>query len=174
MSTFYEHAFEAPITRHDVGSDRYRYTVVFLPQHMIDRLPLQAHPRLRISGEVDDHPFEAALTPVRGRWYILFSKTMLRAIEARVGDEVSVRFRIADQDAVDLPPALEEAFRGDSAMRALWEGLTPGKQRGLAYRVASAKTPATRAKRVAEVFEIIEGKRDLRGKPVEPASQAKP
>ena len=61
--------------------------------------------------------------------------------------------------------ALEDAVRGDPALRALWEAQTPGKRRGLAYRVASAKTAATRAKRIAEVFEILQGKRDSRGKP---------
>ena len=172
MSPFYDHEFEAPIAYHDVGSSRYRYTVVFLPPHLSDRLPLDAHPRLRISGEVNDHPFEASLTPVRGRWYILLSKRTLRAIGALVGDTVSIRFRVADQDAVEVPPALEEALRGNAALQALWEGLTAGKRRGLAYRVASAKTPATQAKRIAEVFEIIEGKRDLRGRPVERAPRS--
>ena len=166
MSLYYNQAFEAPIVHHDVGSSRYRYTVVFLPRDLVDRLPLKANPRLRISGEVNDHPFEAALTPVRGEWYILFSKRTLRSIDARVGDEVSVRFRVADQDEVEVPPALQEALSRNKTMRAAWDKLTAGKQRSLCYRVASAKTPATQAKRVAEVFDIIAGRRDMRGKPI--------
>ena len=39
MSLFYDHEFEAPIVHHDVGSARYRYTVVYLPHAMIKRLP---------------------------------------------------------------------------------------------------------------------------------------
>ena len=163
MPPYYDHAFQATIAHHDVGSERYRYTVAYLPQAIVAALPLEAHPRLRISGEVNEHPFEAALTPVRDAWYILFSKKTLKAIGARVGDEVDVRFRVAEQDAVEVPPALRAALDGNAAMAALWAGLTPGKQRSLAYRVGSAKTAATRAKRIAEVFGIMQGKRDLRG-----------
>ena len=163
MSLFFDHAFEAPVAYHDVGSDRYRYTVVYVPAEVIAALPLEEHPRLRISGEVNDHPLEAALTPAGGDWYILLSKKVLKAIDAWVGDEVSVRFRVADQDAVDVPAALQTALDGDGRIGTLWRALTPGKRRALAYRVASARTDATRTKRIAEVFEIIEGRRDLRG-----------
>ena len=166
MSLFFDYEFDSTVAYHDVGSDRYRYTVVYLPAELIAALPLDDHPRLRISGEVNDHPFEASLTPVRGDWYILFSKKTLTAIDVWVGDDVSVRFSIADQDAVDVPDALQMALESDARMRTLWDALTPGKRRALAHRVSSAKTPTTQAKRIAEVFDIIEGKRDLRGKPV--------
>ena len=167
MTLYYDHEFEGPIAYHDVGSERYRYTVVYLPDHLKPSLPLEEFPRLRIAGEVNDYPFDAALTPVKGEWYILLSKRTLEAIEARVDDEVTVRFRVADQDAVEVPEALRLALEDSPAIKALWDGLTPGKKRGLAYRVGSAKTAPTQAKRVAEVFDIIEGKCDLRGKPVE-------
>ena len=162
----YPFEFEAPVALHDVGSERYRYRVVFLPRALHDALPLKTNPRLRITGEINDHPFEAALTPVRGAWYILLSKTTLQAIEAGVGDPVAVRFAIADQDAVEVPPALQAALASDPKMRRLWDAQSPGKQRGLAYRVASAKRAPTQAKRVAEVFAILRGELDMRGKPV--------
>lgn len=166
MSLYYDHEFEASVAHHDVGSERYRYTVVYLPDALKTSLPLDEFPRLRITGEVNDYPFDAALTPVKGEWYILFSKRLLAEIEARVGDRVTVRFRIADQDAVDLPEALRLALDGNPGVKAQWEALTAGKRRGLAYRVGSAKTAPTQAKRIAEVFEIVEGRRDMRGKPV--------
>ncbi|MEO0975412.1 MAG: DUF1905 domain-containing protein, partial [Pseudomonadota bacterium] len=97
-SLYFDHEFEAPIVEHDVGSARYRYTVVFVPAELSTALPLERFPRLRISGEVNDHPIEASLTPVRGQWYVLLSKSTLKAIDARLGDLVTLRFRIADQD----------------------------------------------------------------------------
>lgn len=162
----YPFQFEGRIVYHDVGSEKYAYTVVFLPDELAAELPLKEYPRLRIAGEVQDHPIDASLTPVRGRWYILLSKKLLRAIGASIDDEVEVRFEIADQDAVEVPPALTAALKRNKRMRALWEKQTPGKQRGLAYRVASAKTAATQEKRIAEVFGILKGELDMRGKPV--------
>jgi len=163
MSLYFDHEFDAPIRHHDVGSERYRYTVVYLPEDHAEALPLDEFPRLRISGEVNDCPFEAALTPVSGVWYILFSKKTLREIGAGVGDMVTVRYRIADQDAVDVPELLATALNKSKKIKRLWDDQTPGKQRALAYRVASAKRAETQNKRIIEVFDILQGKRDLRG-----------
>ena len=164
--SFFPYEFEAPVEYHDVGSDKYAYTVIFVPEDVARELPLKEHPRLRISGEVSDYPLEASLTPVRGRWYILLSKRVLSAIDASVGDLVEVRFQVADQDAVEVPEYLSDALEKHPTERALWNAATPGKKRGLAYRVASAKTDATRQKRVDEVFGILRGELDARGKPI--------
>ncbi len=166
MTNFYPYQFEAPICHHDVGSDKYRYRVVYLPDALKTELPLGEYPRLRINGEVDELPFEAALTPVRGKWYILFSRASLSKIGKNVDDIVSVRFEIADQDAVTVPEALDNALQGDAHMQTLWDNLTAGKKRALAHRVASAKTAPTQAKRIREIYEIMLGKRDMRGNKV--------
>lgn len=163
---YFPHAFTAEIVQHDVGSERYRYTVIFVPEEVKADLPLGTYPKLRISGEVDDHPIEAALTPVRGEHYILLSKKLLAAIGKGLGDEVELRFRIADQDAVDVPERLEAALARDAAMRALWQAATPGKQRALAYMVASAKRAATQDQRIDKVAAVLRGEIDLNGNPL--------
>jgi hypothetical protein len=163
---YFPHSFTAEIVQHDVGSERYRYTVVFVPEEVKADLPLAEYPKLRITGEVDDHPIEAALTPVRGEHYILLSKKLLGAIGKRLGDEVELRFRIADQGAVEVPERLAEALERDAGMRALWEASTPGRQRALAYMVASAKRAATQDQRIAKVAAVLRGEIDLNGRPL--------
>ncbi len=161
--SFYPLQFEGEIVEHDVGARTYVYSVVFLPKALHNELPLERHPRLRITGEINDQPIDAALTPVRGRWYILLSKKFIKAINAMIGDTVDVRFDIADQDAIDIPDRLQTALKADKQMMKLWNEQTPGMQRGLAYRVASAKMEKTQAKRVDEVFSILKGERKFRG-----------
>jgi hypothetical protein len=163
---YFPHAFTAEIVQHDVGSERYRYTVIFVPEEVKADLPLAEYPKLRISGEVDDHPIEAALTPVRGEHYILLSKKLLAAVGKGVGDEVELRFRIADQDAVEVPERLDAALARDAAMRALWQAATPGKQRALAYMVASAKRAATQDQRIEKVAAVLRGEIDINGNPL--------
>lgn len=166
MTDFYPHGFTAEVVHHDVGSERYRYTVIFVPEEVKAALPLAEHPKLRITGEVDDYPIEAALTPVRGEHYILLSRKLLAAIGKRLGDEVELRFRIADQDAVEVPERLAAALARDPAMRALWEETTPGRQRALAYMVASAKRAETQDQRIAKAAAILRGVIDLNGRPL--------
>ena len=163
--THFPHQFEAPIEHHDVGSEKYAYTVVYVPDDLLAQLPMREFPRLRITGEINDHPFDASLTPARGRWYVLLSKKLLKAAGLSVGDDVDVRFEIADQEHLDIPPALTEALNVNEHLEELWNRQTAGKRRGLAYRVSSAKTPATQARRIDEVYRILKGEIDLRGNP---------
>lgn len=162
VAAFFNYAFQGVITYHDVGSTRYQYTVVMLPGELAAELPLKKYPRLRITGEANDIPFDAALTPFPGGWYILFSKKMLKVMEAGVGDEVALRFSIADQNAVDIPPALDQLLNQDNELFRQWQAQTPGNQRGLAYRVATAKTEKTISRRLEEVAAILRGERALR------------
>ena len=74
------------------------------------------------------------------------------------GGDVLVLFRIADQNAVDVPNELERALRANSNAKQAWDELTVGKKRGYAYRVASAKRMETREKRVDEVMNwVVDG-----------------
>ncbi|MEO1045257.1 MAG: YdeI/OmpD-associated family protein [Pseudomonadota bacterium] len=166
MDGFYPHIFTATVVHHDVGSEKYRYSVVFVPEDIKSGLPLSDFPKLRITGEVEDFPIEAALTPVRGQHYILLSRKLLTSIRKSLGDEVTVRFRIADQDAVDVPHSLESALAKAPAVKALWDDASPGKRRALAYMIASAKREATQNKRIEKVFAILEGRIDMKGNPI--------
>ena len=158
---FYPHAFETAIVPHNVGS--YRYTVVFLDGALVPQLPLDRYPRLRVSGEIGDVPFEGTFQPVRGRWYIMLNKQLMSDGGFAIGDVVEVRFRVEDQDAVDVPAELLERIARDVSLQRAWQDLSPGKQRGVAYHVRSAKTAATRAKRLEEcIVAITERGGDLR------------
>jgi hypothetical protein len=143
--------FTAPVKTYDF--ETYAYTVVYLPEDLAGALPLDRYRRLRVEAEVNGVPLKAALMPTGGRWYLMLSKKLLKRAGLTLGDPAHVTFAVADQDAVDVLPPLAEALDAEPDLRAAWEALTPGKRRGLAHRVASAKTAPTIAKRVAEVID---------------------
>ena len=150
----YPHAFEGEVTRHELG--RYAYTVLRLPPGIAASLPFDAHPRLRVEGEIADHAFEAAWQPDgAGGRYLIVPRALLKEAGLSVGDEVECRFRIADQAAVDVPPALAGALAEDDTLREQWDALTPGLRRAFAHRVATAKRETTVAKRVEEVTAMV-------------------
>ncbi|WP_376090257.1 YdeI/OmpD-associated family protein [Roseomonas sp. CCTCC AB2023176] len=165
----YPHRFEAPVVLHDVGT--YRYTVVFLPPDLAATLDFPPGNRLRASGEVADIPFGGAWQPVRGRWFLMLSKDLIRTAEIKPGDVVEVRFRVEPPDTVETPEALDRALEADHKAKAAWNAMTPGARRGLAHRVASAKTPATVARRLDEALAVLRGEAPYRvpGKRREPA-----
>ena len=114
-SLYYPNAFEAAIVHHNVGS--YRYTVVFLDDSLVPQLPLDRYPRLRVSGEVGEVPFEGAFQPVRGRWYVMLNKQLMSDGGFAIGDIVEVRFRVEDQEAVDVPAELTERLARDASLQ---------------------------------------------------------
>lgn len=149
--------FTGLVERHEFK--RFGYTVVYLPVSMEDELPLHKNPRLRVEAEVREVEMNIALQPAGGRWYLTLSRRVLRETGLELGDEVRVRLRVADQDAVDVPAELLTGLAADAKASATWATLTPGKKRGFAYRVSSAKRPETRAKRLAEVLGELSGTR---------------
>lgn len=156
--SFYPFEFEAAIARHSMGTNargELFYTVIYVPASILEALGDAFKPKLRVEGEIADIPFNAALMPSRGQVYIMAPKAVLSQIEPDASLRVEVRFRIANQDAVDMPADLELALQQSPEAQSAWDALTPGKRRGLAYRVASAKTPATIQKRIAEVFDAL-------------------
>jgi len=156
----YPFDFATKIKVHKFG--RMNYTVAYLPKQLIVELPLKKYPRLRVEGEVNGYRFGGALHPAKGKWYVLLPKRTLKKLRLSIGDEVYIAFEIADQDAVDVPQALQHALAVNQTANSIWQTLTPGKQRSFAFRVSSAKRAETREHRIEEVLDAILNNRKTR------------
>ncbi|MEL7337508.1 MAG: YdeI/OmpD-associated family protein, partial [Planctomycetota bacterium] len=119
------------------------------------QLDFSSGKRLRVDGEIQGVPFQGALMPVRGRWYLMVSKRLQRECRVTLGDVVNVQFDVANQDALDVPRELLFALEADDAAMRIWDGWTIGKRRGWCHRVDVAKRVETRERRVDEVLAAI-------------------
>ncbi|MFK7802913.1 MAG: YdeI/OmpD-associated family protein [Anaerolineae bacterium] len=160
--SFYQYEFVRPIQKHSMGFNKKGelfYNVLYLPDALINTLPLDQYPRLRIEGEMHEQPFEGAVQPDKEKKYLLISQKFLSQHKLKLGDSVEVRFNIANQDHVNLPAELEQALHDNEKAFKLWSRFTPGKKRGFATSVLSAKQPATREKRArTAINHILNGK----------------
>lgn len=162
---FFSHQFEAPIEKFGVGKTRkIWYNVLFLPKALEADLPFDQYPRLRVEGEIADVPIANAFIPTGdNRYYVIVAPNVLKDAHLRLGDMVEMRFRVADQNHVEIPELLQRAIEQSKDRTQAWGALTPGKQRMLAQHVLSAKTPPTQKKRVDEAIEaFLHHKADLR------------
>jgi len=146
--SYFPFGFTGPVEHYGLGT--YRYTVMWLPEEIAAALPLAEQPRLRISGELNEHPLTGAWQPSRGRWYLMLGKPLLKATGLSVGCLAELRFRVEPPDEVDVPPLLARALQQDERASERWAALTPGKRRALGHHVGSAKTEATAVKRTAQ------------------------
>jgi hypothetical protein len=151
--SYFDHEFEAVLERHDVG--KYSYTVVFLDAAVQARLAFDEQPKLRFEGEINDYPVKAAWQPVRGRHYAMLSKSFLKETGLAVGSRVEMRFRIADQDAIDLPFEIEDTLKRDPGFNTLWQAMTSGRRRAFCHFVGDAKSDDVRARRMATLLDAL-------------------
>jgi hypothetical protein len=130
------------------------YTILRLPPEVQDALAGTK----RVEGEFGEHPVNLGLAraPVVEGAFLWTGKSLMERTGLRPGERFDVRLRPAPDDAVDIAPDVEAALSAGDVL-AVWEGLTPGKRRGLLYRIETARTAATRAKRIAALVAELEG-----------------
>lgn len=136
---------------------RATYTILRLPEAVVAALGKTR----RVEGEIADHPVNLALSraPVVEGVFLWTGSGLLDRIGIRPGEPVEVRLRPAPDDRVDPDPDVEAALRAGGAL-GRWEGLTPGKRRGLLYQIGTAKTAPTRQKRIAQLVHDLGGNAD--------------
>jgi hypothetical protein len=154
----YRYAFTGELRTHVIGRDRtLTYRVLYLPDDWTGVEPFASTPRVRIVGELAEHPIRGAWQPGGpGVRFLMVSPALCKAARIAVGDPVECRFDLDDPDAVVLEPELERAIAHSPLASATWARLTAGRRRGYAAMVASARTAATRARRVHTVIESLE------------------
>lgn len=142
--------FEALVEPVTMG--RATYTILRLPPEAAASL---AGSR-RVEGEIAEHPVNLAPTRMPGvdGPFLWAGQSLLDRIGLTPGQPVEVRLRPAPDNAVDVPDDVTAALLAAGAIDQ-WQALTPGKQRGLLYRIGTAKTAPTRAKRIADLIRTL-------------------
>lgn len=133
------------------------YTVLRLPEDVA--AALEGAGAKRVEGEFAEHPVNLALTraaPVGDFAFLWTGRSLLEATGLEPGARFEVRLRPAPDDAVETPDDVTLALR-EADVTAEWEALTPGKRRGLLYKIATAKTQGTRDKRIASLVADLGG-----------------
>ena len=151
----YRYTYTGPLDQYDFG--RYAYHVLYAPAELQAELLAHQRPRVRITGEIEGIPVNLAWQPSGdGRLYLFVSEELRRARNLLVGNPVTIQFSIADPDQVSVPPELEALLAQDPLYTQLWSEITSGRKRALAHLVASAKSSATRARRLQEICDHLE------------------
>lgn len=144
--------FEGRIEAVDWG--RATYTLVRVPEEVVQALG----PTRRVEGEMAEHPVNLALSraPVVEGVFLWTGQSLLDRIGVAPGEVVEVRLRPAPDDTVETLEDVAGAL-ARAGLMGVWEGLTPGRRRGLLYRIATAKTAPTREKRIARLVAELSG-----------------
>ncbi len=130
------------------------FTVLPIPDEVAATLASSGAKRIEI--ELNDHPFNMALTkaPTMTQTFVYTGKSILKETGISPGEEIEVRVCKADPNVVVVPGDVKLAIRG-AELNEKWSDLTPGKQRGLLHTVNTAKREETRIRRIRRIEKLI-------------------
>jgi hypothetical protein len=113
---------------------------------------------VRMKGRINNVEIDRALMPMKSGFHVIaLSGALRKQLKVREGETVEVEiWKNEDPDALDIPEELAETLDFMPELKQAWESITIGRRRGICHWVGSAKTIATRAKRVAEVLKRYE------------------
>lgn len=146
--------FTAPLER---MTGRFAWSYVEFPHDVKELFGKRGEVRVKclINGVAADR----ALMPTKSGYHIIVLGGDLRrqAGIKRPGDPVKLELWLdPEPDRINIPVELAETLDFIPEMKAAWDQLTPGMKRSMCYWVGSAKTEATRAKRIAELLRRFE------------------
>jgi len=106
----------------------------------------------RVKGKLDDHPIRrVALLPMgEGDFILALNATMRKAIRKNKGAMLKVQLEV-DNAKIEPPSDLLECLADEPSAMEYFKSLPKSHQNYFGNWVRSAKTDATRAKRIARV-----------------------
>lgn len=88
----------------------------------------------------DGEPFQCALLPSRGKFYIIVNKKKRETLGIAAGDKVDVELAIDESKyGLPMPEEFREVLDQDAEGDKFFHKLTPGKQRSLLYYLGNIK-----------------------------------
>ena len=91
-----------------------------------------------------------------GGHYINLGQTTCRKLQIKAGDTLIAQFEIDNSPMqFEMPEALQAVLDTDPEAQKIFEQLTPGNQRGLAYLVNQVKSTDKQVDRALKVVEQI-------------------
>jgi hypothetical protein len=104
------------------------------------------------------YQYRNTIASMGGQFLLSFNAQTRAATGRGAGDEVEVRLDVDDAPrVVEVPEELAAAFAADGAAAAAWEKLSYSARREHAEAITSAKTPATRARRLERTLATLRG-----------------
>jgi hypothetical protein len=114
--------------------------------------------RHAITVTINGHSYRSSIAPYRGAYMIALSAENRTKAGVAGGDEVDVTVELDDQPrTVEEPAALSAALAADPAARTAFDQLSFSNQRQRVLAIDSAKTDATRQRRLEVVLAELGG-----------------
>ena len=153
------HQFTTILLQFAEMGEKTGWTYIRVPAAIAQKLLPGNKKSFRVKGRLDDHPVkQVALLPMgdkaEGDFIMPVNATMRKAIRKIKGAPVKVTLEL-DKAAIQLPKDLLECLADEPKALAFFKSLAKSHQNYFGKWVDSAKTDATRAKRIAQTVNAM-------------------
>jgi len=125
-----------------------------VPESVVEALGGGGHPKVSVT--VNGFTFRTSIARMGGRYLLGVSAERRTEAGVAAGDvlEVDVELDTAER-VLDVPEELVTAIAADAKAKEFWETLSYSKQQWHALQVTSAKTDATRDRRIEKSIGML-------------------
>ena len=165
--------FNCLIERFGEQGEKTGWTYILIPAEKAQQLKPKNKKSFRVKGKLENVAInQVALLPMgEGDFIMALKKELLKKLDKRKGETLAVQLE-EDKSEKILSPDLLECLADDKEAMAHFKILPYSHQHYYSNWIESAKTPETKAKRIAQAlnglvkgFHYGEMIRDLKGKP---------
>jgi hypothetical protein len=132
------------------------WTYIRIPAAVAQKLKPGNKKSFRVKGKLDDHPIQkVALLPMgEGDFIMPLNLTVRKAIRKTKGGKLKVMLEV-DNTTIRPPADLMECLADEPKALEFFKGMAKSHQNYFGNWVNSAKTDATRAKRIAQTVNAM-------------------
>jgi hypothetical protein len=130
-------------------------TGIEVPADVVDALGAGKHPKVRVT--LRGYSYASSVAAMRGKFLVPVSADVRAKAGVAAGDEVVVDLVVdASPRTVEVPEDLAAALDGSPGARRAFDGLSHSNRARYVASVEGAKTPDTRARRIARALSDLE------------------
>lgn len=154
-------SFKATLLKFASKGEKTGWTYIHFPADVTNRLKKGVKTTFRVKGKLDDYAIKAiALLPMGDGDFIMpVNGTMRKALKKKEGAMVQVNVE-ADNEEPPISADFLECLADEPEAQTFFESLTKGHQRYFSNWIDSAKTPDTKAKRIAMALKGLSMRMD--------------
>ncbi|HSN61289.1 MAG TPA: YdeI/OmpD-associated family protein [Ferruginibacter sp.] len=144
--------FDALLEKFGAKGEKTGWTYISIPLKVTEKLKPGFKKSFRVKGLLDDYPIHAtALIPMgEGQFIMAVNAAMRKAIRKNKGAKVAVAIEV-DDEVIPLSAGLMECLQDEPAAMKIFSNLPASHQQYYSKWIETAKTDATKIKRIAIV-----------------------
>lgn len=149
-------SFTTTLQKFDKKGEKTGWTYIEISASQANKLKPNTKVAFRVKGTLDSHAIsQVATIPMgEGNFILAINGVMRKAIRKKQGDQIKVTLE-ADDSKIILSPDLLSCLKDDPVALAAFKKLPGSHQKYFSRWVESAKTSATKTKRIVMAVEAL-------------------